>query len=268
MDAVRSFDPARGLSASGFTARLRTIRDGRAALAAGLRDQNLTQFGFISLLAATVFVTMMAAGNNVLSFDVSISRALQGSGIPGLAEMANFVSVAGGTVAMFTVGAAVLLWLVRAGHYAATVPVLAALALRAGNAVIKTTADSPRPTSDYVRILENPSGNGFPSAHVMGVVLLYGVIAILANDLIASRLARISVQAASVAMILMVGPGRIFTGAHWPTDVLGAYLYGVLFLIPMLVAYQALKTMGPVSIPAPRPATLFRLSSLPVSRRG
>ena len=97
---------------------------------------------------------------------------------------------------------------------------------------------------------------------------LYGVIAILANELIASRMVRLPVQIFSVAMILIVGPGRIYTGAHWPTDVLGAYLYGVLFLIPMLVAYQALKSMGPISIPAPRPATLLRLSSLPVSRRG
>jgi undecaprenyl-diphosphatase len=69
-------------------------------------------------------------------------------------------------------------------------------------------------------------------------------------------------------MILIVGPGRIYTGAHWPTDVLGAYLYGVLFLIPMVVAYQALKTMGPLSLPAPRPATLLRLTSLPVLRKG
>ncbi len=265
MDAVRSFDSARGLAAAGLSAR---IQDGRAALAAGLRDQNLTQFGFISLLAATIFVTMMAAGDNVLSFDVSISRALQGSEIPGLAGMANFVSVAGGTLAMFAVGAAILLWLVRAGHYAATVPVLAALALRIGNAVIKTAVDSPRPTSDFVRTLENPSGNGFPSAHVMGVVLLYGVITILANELIASRLIRLPVQVFSVAMILMVGPGRIYTGAHWPTDVLGAYLYGVLFLIPMLVAYQALKSMGPISISTTRPATLLRPTSLPVSRKG
>lgn len=265
MDAVRSFDSARGFAAGGLATR---IRDGREALAAGLRDQNLTQFGFISLLAATVFVTMMAAGDNVLSFDVSISRAVQGSDIPGLAGMANFVTVAGGTIAIFAVGAAVLLWLVRAGHYAATVPVLAALALRIGNTVIKTTVDSPRPTSDFVRTLENPSGNGFPSAHVMGVVLLYGVIAILANELIASRVVRLSVQIASVAMILIVGPGRIYTGAHWPTDVFGAYLYGALFLIPMVVAYQALKTMEPISLPVPRPASLLRLASLPALRKG
>lgn len=238
------------------------------ALADGVRDQNLTQFGFISLLAATIFVTMMAAGDNVLSFDVSISRALQGSDLPGLAWMASFVSVAGGTTAVFAVGAVVLLWLVRTGHYAATVPVIAALALRIGNAVIKTAVDSPRPTSDFVRTLETPSGNGFPSAHVMGVVLLYGVIAILAHELIASRLVRLPIQIVSVAMILIVGPGRIYTGAHWPTDVLGAYLYGVLFLIPMLVAYQALKGMGPISIPVPRPAVLLRLSSQPASRKG
>jgi membrane-associated phospholipid phosphatase len=69
-------------------------------------------------------------------------------------------------------------------------------------------------------------------------------------------------------MILIVGPGRIYTGAHWPTDVFGAYLYGALFLIPMIVAYQALKSMAPITLPAPRPATLLRLTSLPVLRKG
>jgi len=265
VDAVRSFDGTMGRTASGLAGWLREMR---AALAAGLRDQNLGQFGFITLLAATLFVTMTAAGANVLSFDVSIARSLQGSGLPGLAAMSSFVSVAGGTAVMMAVGAALVLWLVRTGHYAATVPVFAALALRAGNTVIKTTVDSPRPTADFVQKLESPGGNGFPSAHVMGVVLLYGVIATLAQELIPSRRLRLPIQAVAVGMILIVGPGRIYTGAHWPTDVLGAYLYGILFLIPVLVGYHTLRDTMPERIPFPRPAMVLRLASVPVSRKG
>lgn len=265
MDAVQSFDGTIGRTASGLAGRL---RETRAALAAGLRDQNLGQFGFITLLAATLFVTMTAAGANVLSFDVSFARSLQDSDVPGLAAMANFVSVAGGTTVMLAVGAALLLWLIRTGHYAATVPVLAALALRAGNTVIKTTVDSPRPTAEFVQKLESPGGNGFPSAHVMGVVLLYGVIAILAQELIPSRALRLPIQAVAVGMILIVGPGRIYTGAHWPTDVLGAYLYGILFLIPVLVGYHTLRDTLPERVTLPRPAMVLRFATVTVGRKG
>ena len=39
------------------------------------------------------------------------------------------------------------------------------------------------------------------------------------------------VQSNCVVIIAIVGFGRIFVGAHWPSDVLGGYLYGSLFLI-------------------------------------
>lgn len=261
MDAARSFE---GIRANGLTIR---ARDGRDALRAGLRDQDWGQFGFIALMAATLFVTMTAAGKNVLSFDVAIARAVQGSGFTGLAETASFVSVAGGTTVMLVVAGAVLLLLARSGHYAAMVPVVVAIALRAGNALIKTTADSPRPTAEYVQKLETPAGFGFPSAHVMGVVLLYGVLAILAHELIGSRALRLSVQAIAVGMILIVGPGRIYTGAHWPTDVLGAYLFGILFLIPLVVGYRTLRDTLPGRVALPGTVTLLRLSGMPVGRR-
>jgi len=218
-------------------------------------------------MSATLFVTMSVAGDNILSFDVSIAQALQGSDIPGLAGMSTFVTVAAGTTAMLVAMVVALLWLLRAGHYVAMVPVIAALVIRAGNALIKTTADSPRPTAQYVQKLETPEGLGFPSAHVMGVVLLYGVVAILAQELIPSRALRLPVQAFAIGMILIVGPGRIYSGAHWPTDVLGAYLYGLLFLIPLLVAYRTLRDTLPETLALPRPATLLRLASLPVSRK-
>ncbi len=261
MDVAQSFDGIRPGRLAG------RAREQRETLRAGFRDSDWGQFGVISLLAATVFVTLASAGSNVLTFDVSIARAVQASDLPGLGAMAAFVTVAGGTAAVFAVGGAVVLCLLRSGRYVATLPVIAALALRCGNAMIKGAADSPRPTAGYLERVETTSGLGFPSAHVMGVVLLYGVIAVLAGDLIRARALRLPIQAVAFGIILIVGPGRIYAGAHWPTDVLGAYLYGVLFLIPVIVAYRTLRDTLPGRLSAPRPAALRRLVALPVTRK-
>lgn len=246
-----------GVRSSGAATRLRRV----------VRDISWTlwgQLGWIALLTWTILLTFAAAGPNVLAIDVTIARAVQHSDFPGLSLLAAFVAVAGDTPAMFALAAVAIAILARAGHYAAIWPVAGALALRCGNALIKAAADSPRPTAQFVPTHETPHGNGFPSAHVMGVVLLYGVLFVLAGELIRRHRLRLAVQSGAVAMILAIGVGRIYTGAHWPTDVLGAYLYGFLFLFPLIASYRVLRDALPrVSLfPAAR-----RLAFLPVTRK-
>ena len=40
-------------------------------------------------------------------------------------------------------------------------------------------------------------------------------------------------------MLLLIGPSRIYMGAQWTSDVLGAYLLGGLWLSVVLRAYVA-----------------------------
>lgn len=101
-----------------------------------------------------------------------------------------------------------------------------ALALLPLNALLKALVESPRPDAalgiwvDYTR-----HTYGFPSGHVYNDVLFYGVVAVYAPVWAGKSLAPV-VRGAVIGIILFAGWSRMVVGAHWPSDVLGGYLWG------------------------------------------
>ncbi len=71
-------------------------------------------------------------------------------------------------------------------------------------------------------------GPGFPSGHSMMAFLLYSLLAYLAMPRL-SRAWRWVVVIAAVALPLLVGFSRMFLGAHYLTDVIGGYAFGMLW---------------------------------------
>lgn len=83
-------------------------------------------------------------------------------------------------------------------------------------------------------VLENPlvtlSSFGFPSGHTMGSTLLYGLIALITARFVRQTAGRIAIFMTAILMIAMVGLTRIYLGAHYLTDVLGAITIGIAWL--------------------------------------
>ncbi|MBI2724035.1 MAG: phosphatase PAP2 family protein [Chloroflexi bacterium] len=75
-----------------------------------------------------------------------------------------------------------------------------------------------------------PGADGFPSGHVFGEVIVYGLVFAYAVRVFRWRIIAWPVRLACVALIAIGAPARLYTGAHWPSDVIGSVLLAGLYL--------------------------------------
>jgi undecaprenyl-diphosphatase len=94
------------------------------------------------------------------------------------------------------------------------------------DAVLKTSIARQRPTTDLVAIVAHANGYSYPSGHaVFFTWLCFMLAASLAPRL--RRRRRLLLWTAALALDLIVCLGRVWAGAHWPTDVAGGFLLGL-----------------------------------------
>ncbi len=81
----------------------------------------------------------------------------------------------------------------------------------------------------------------FPSGHTAGATLFYGVLAAFLVAHISMWRWRVSVVAAAILLVALVGFSRIYLGVHYLSDVLAAGAEGVAWLALCLTAIQTLR---------------------------
>ena len=109
------------------------------------------------------------------------------------------------------------------------------------NALVKRLIKRPRPTAELVTIVRVINEPSFPSGHVMHYTNFFGLlIYLLATNWRSGKLRNILI-AICTALITLIGPSRIYLGAHWPSDVMAGYVYGGLWFGGIMALYLRIK---------------------------
>lgn len=187
------------------------------------------------LLAILVFgVSRLAAGDGLVPGDVWLTLRVQELSHPILTWLTRATNWLGMAVPQGIAVSLVIVAILFAARFRAEALLLLTASLaRLLNTPLKVLLNSPRPTIDFVGVTEEASGLGYPSGHAMGATLLFGVLIIVIPAVVRRRWLAVLLQIVAVAVILLTGFGRIASGAHWPSDVLGGYLWGLLLLQPL-----------------------------------
>ena len=194
-------------------------------------------------VTATIRLTVEAAEHEVLEGDVAVTNTVQDVSAPGVIPVVEFLNWVGKPIPLAALTLIIAAGLFAVRRHAEALLILPTTATHAVNYVLKSAAESPRPTPDIVRVSDQAAGFGFPSGHTMATVVFCGVVLYLAWRLIEHRPLRMVVQALSVFAILGMGFSRIYSGAHWPSDVLGAYLWGTFYTLLLIFVFHKVRPM-------------------------
>lgn len=195
------------------------------------RRHRLLLIGALLAMLSVAGLTLLARLYEVLSFDVWFTRGVQGFEWPLVSQLMYAVSWVGyapwsGVVVVVATLLVGLLLGWRDGLFLLLITVAQGLL----NALIKTLIGRPRPLDSAVEVFVPEQGFSFPSGHVMFYSVFFGFLLFLTLTRLPQGWPHRLLALPLALLVLLVGPSRIILGSHWLSDVIAAYLIGLLIL--------------------------------------
>ncbi len=164
-----------------------------------------------------------------MSLDTTILETIISLRTPMLTSVMFFLTWFGSALGVALVGCVVVMMLYAYHQWRHIVFFLVSLF---GSAILTSALKiffvRDRPALQYALDIEYTPA--FPSGHAMVAIALYGALIIILWKMYPRPAARFLSSFVLSSIIFAIGFSRLYLGVHWPTDVLGGYVLGALWL--------------------------------------
>ncbi len=196
---------------------------------------------YIWLLTGAIMFSFLARYTQFFPGDRTITRNLQKQRHPLMRRFMLGISEIGFPKfsTPLTFGIAGIFWALRFRLEAIFILLTSSSGIL--NWIVKHLIKRPRPTEELVTVVRVINEPSFPSGHVMHYINFFGLLDyLLATNWRSGRLRNLLIAISSL-LIVLIGPSRVYLGAHWPSDVMAGYIYGGLWFGGLITIYLRIK---------------------------
>ncbi len=217
--------------------------------AIGLGLATLLGWGFAELYESVV------AGTGVAGFDLPVLQAMVAHRTPAWATAVTWFTQTAGPIGMPILGS--IASVIAALHARRITPVILTLVAGAGSLAMTIAVkglvgrDRP-PLAEAVPPFE--SSASFPSGHSLNALVIIGIVVYSLVISQKHRRVRLLTVVVGGTYALAVGLSRVYLGHHWLSDVIGAWLLGLAWLLVVIVAHRIARSFAAQKKPALPPA--------------
>jgi membrane-associated phospholipid phosphatase len=191
---------------------------------------------------AGIWLAMLLLGRGPV--DQETYRALYVGGDHALVIVARIFTFLGEPTVLVGAGVVVALWLWRQHRGRFALALLLVILLGRGlSEVQKLWIARARPTLEPHLVVVRTSS--FPSGHATSSMIFYLTLALA----LAPRGWRRVAAAGAILLSLLVGSSRVMLGVHWPSDVIGGWSFGLLWVLVTLRPAERLFERNSISPP-------------------
>jgi undecaprenyl-diphosphatase len=185
------------------------------------------QFRYVAAIVAlaAIWLAMLLWGGGPV--DRAIYERLYAGGNPALVTVARVFTMLGEPTVLIAAGVATALLLWRAGHRHLPFVLIAITMIGRGLSELqKYWIARARPDIDPHLVVVKTSS--FPSGHATSSMIFYLTMALTLTA--RSRWHRVAAGGA-LLLSFLVGLSRVMLGVHWPSDVIGGWAFGLLWVL-------------------------------------
>ena len=195
----------------------------------------------LSAIVGLGLLSVLASHQAFSAADIQIVRLVLSLDFPGIDAIlgaANFLTSGPVAIALWFLAG---IFFVLKGRPLEAVAVFFLGSLLVGDDILRRLVDRPLPGPEISSVFDFSVSASFPSGDVTGALAFYGLLSFLTLKNIRSTGLRVMVPVLSVLIIGLASVARVYGSAHWPSDVLGGYLFAFIGLMAITSLYSRIK---------------------------